>query len=168
MGLGTIIDNVKDAIAASSKIIESAENDVAWLAYGPVLVFTTQFHLNEQAKALIGRGGRVRGVTEILPPYIEVISELIRIGEDVRHVKPFGGTSFMLIGDNKQCISSLRINVEDLSVEDQILAFWSKEPSYAKYLLSNFESAWTKGVDAQERISELLKEGADQNVYREE
>jgi hypothetical protein len=70
----------------------------------------------------------------------------------------------LCIGDNKQCISSLRINVEDLSVEDQILAFWSKEPSYAKYLLSNFESAWTKGVDAQERISELLKEGADQNA----
>ncbi len=70
----------------------------------------------------------------------------------------------MLIGDNKQSISSLRINVEDLSADDQIVAFWSKEQSYAEYLLSRFESAWTKGVDAQKRISELLKEGADQNA----
>lgn len=104
----------------------------------------------------------MRGVTEIRPPYIKIISELIHFGEDVRHVKPFGGVSFMLIGDNKQSIASLHVNVENLSVDDQIVAFWSENPTYVEHLLSSFESAWTQGVDAQERISELLKEGHSQ------
>ncbi len=158
MASGTIINNVKDAIAVSSNIIESAKNDVAWLAYGPVLGFTAQFHLNEQAKALIGRGGHVRGVTEIFPSNIEIISDLMRIGVDIRHVKPFGGISFMLIGDNKQSITSLQVNVEGLSIDDQIVAFWSEDPTYAEHLLSNFESAWTQGVGAEERINELRNE----------
>ena len=54
---GKIIDNVKDALAVSANIIDSAEHDVAWLASDPVLVFTTQSHLNEQIKALNGKGG---------------------------------------------------------------------------------------------------------------
>ena len=69
---------------------------------------------------------------------------------------------FLLVADKKQSISSIHVNVEDLSVDAKILAFWSQEPTYAEYLMANFEEAWAQGVDAQKHISELLKEGTSQ------
>ena len=139
MASGTIIESVKDAIAVGATIIESAEKEVVWVVPGPVLVFAAQYHLNESSKALIKRGGRVRGIIEISPPYVKVVSELIHIGEDIRHAEHYGGSLFMLVGDNRQSISSLQVSVEDLSLDDQTAAFWSEDPDYAAYLLTSFE-----------------------------
>ena len=55
---GIIIDNVKDDLAVRANK-DAAEGDVAWFACGPILVFTTQIHPNEQANALIGRQGEM-------------------------------------------------------------------------------------------------------------
>ncbi|MGZ4926488.1 MAG: hypothetical protein ACXV4B_08570 [Halobacteriota archaeon] len=155
MASGTIIESVKDAIAVGSNIIESAEKDVAWLVPGPILVFAAEYKLNEKSEALIRRGGRVRGITEISPPYVETINRLIRIGEDVRHAEHYGGASFMLVGDKKQSISSIQVSAEDISLDAKIVAFWSEDPDYAAYLLSSFESAWAGAIDAQKRIQSL-------------
>jgi hypothetical protein len=72
------------------------------------------------------------------------VRQHLDFGEDVRHVEKYDGVF---------------VNTEDLSVDDTIVAFWSRDPTYAGYLLSNFEQAWAQGVDARERISELLNEG---------
>ena len=155
MASGTIIDNFKDALAVGSNIIESAEKEVAWLLPGPILVFAAQYGLHEKSEALMQRGGRVRGITEVSPLYANVISKLISTGEDVRHADNYGGTSFMVVGDNKQSISSIQLSVEDLSLDDRIVAFWSEDPDYAAYLLSSFDTTWTGAIDAQERIQNL-------------
>jgi hypothetical protein len=155
MASGIVINSVKDAIAVASNIIESAEKEVAWLVPGPMLVFAAEYKLTEKNEALIKRGGRVRGITDISPLYVEIISKLIRIGEDVRHAEHYAGASFMLVGDKKQSISMIQVSAEDLSLDGQIVAFWSEDPDYAAYLLTSFESAWAGAIDAQERIKEL-------------
>lgn len=53
MSNGTIIKNVKDAIAIGSEIVESAENEVIWLAPRPTLVYASQFGIIEKFKTLI-------------------------------------------------------------------------------------------------------------------
>jgi len=53
----------------------------------------------------------------------------------------------------------MHINIEALSLDDQVVAFWSEAPTYAEYLLSHFDQAWAQGVDAQEQIRELLEQG---------
>jgi cyanophycinase-like exopeptidase len=73
------------------------------------------------------------------------VRQHLDFGEDVRHVEKYDGV-FFLIGDKTQSISSIHVNTEDLSVDDTIVAFWSRDPTYAGYLLSNFEQAWAQGV----------------------
>jgi hypothetical protein len=65
---------------------------------------------------------------------------------------------FFLVGDKKQSISSIHVNVEDLSLDDRIVAFWSETPTYAEYLLTHFDQAWAQGVGAQDRLNELLEQ----------
>jgi hypothetical protein len=119
-----------------------------------MLVFAAQFGLTEKSKALIEKGGRVRGITQISGPYKSVVSELLDIGEDVRHFDQYRG-AFILVADNGQSISSINVNSEDLSLDDSVVAFWTDEPTYADYLITTFEAAWKEAVDAKKRLQEL-------------
>jgi len=47
---GTIIESVKDAIAIGSKLVESAENEVAWLIPRPKLACALQYNIVEKFK----------------------------------------------------------------------------------------------------------------------
>ncbi|HYC20611.1 MAG TPA: hypothetical protein VEF35_08375 [Candidatus Bathyarchaeia archaeon] len=156
MAKGTIVTNVKDALAVGSNIMESATNEIVWLLPPELLVFSVHFGLPEKSKTLIEKGGRVRGVFHISPPFIELARVLLDIGENLRNVEHYEGV-FFLVADKKQSISSMHLHTEDLALDDEIVAFWSEDPNYADYLLSNFEPAWKRGVDAQERIRELLE-----------
>ena len=157
MTSGTIIETVKDAIAVASTIIESAEKEVCWLVPAPLLVLAAHFNLNDKSRVLIQKGGQERVITEISPLYIEAVSAVIDIGVDIRHMERYGGT-FMVVGDGRQSISSMDINAQDLSLNDNIVAFWTENPDYAAYLLSSFESTWAEATNAQKRMEEL---GAD-------
>ena len=154
MTSGTIIETVKDAIAVASTIIESAEKEVCWLVPAPLLVLADQFNLNDKSRVLIQKGGQERGITEISPLYVVAASALIDVGVDIRHVERYGGT-FMVVGDRRQSISSMDINAQDLSLDDNIVAFWTENPDYTAYLLSSFESTWAEATNAQKRIEEL-------------
>jgi hypothetical protein len=156
MAKGTIVTNVKDTLAVGSNIMESATNEIVWLLPPELLVFSVHYGLPEKSKKLIEKGGRVRGVFRISSPFIELARVLLDIGENLRHVEHYAGVFFLVV-DKKQSISSMHLHTEDLALEDEIVAFWSEDPTYADYLLSNFEPAWKQGVDAQERMRELLE-----------
>jgi hypothetical protein len=158
MAKGTIIKSVKDALAVGSSIIESAKNEIVWLLPPAMVVFAAQYSIAKKSKNLIENGGHIRSIFQISPQYAELAQSLLDIGENIRHVDQYEGV-FFLVGDKKQSISSMHVNVEALSLDDQVVAFWSEAPTYAEYLLSHFDQAWAQGVDAQERIRELLKQG---------
>jgi len=52
----------------------------------------------------------------------------------------------------------MSINAESLSIDTPLMVFWSNDPIYAEYLMSNFEIAWEQSIPAAQRIEELLKE----------
>jgi hypothetical protein len=143
MTTGTIIDSVKDAISVSKNIIESAERDIAWLVPAPMLAMGAPYNIDEKSKVLIQKGGRVRAITAISSPFVETVRRHLDIGEDIRHVDHYEGV-FFLVADKKQSISSFHVNVEELSFDDRIVAFWCEAPSYAEYLLSHFDQAWPR------------------------
>jgi len=164
MGHKTILETVKDVIAAGSTVVESAQNEIMWLLPPQMLVFASQFGLTDKSKELIKKGGRVRGITQISGTYVRVVGELLDIGEDVRHVDQYRG-EFMLVVDQRESISSVpqhAVDIEDLSLDDRVVGFWSDEPSYAEYLAATFEGAWNDAVDANKRIQELLERGPTQ------
>jgi len=156
MASGTIISTVKDALAATLTIIESTEREMVWVLPAPLLVLSDQFNLHEKMKAIVQKGVSVRGITTLSSPYLETVQEIVSSGQLVRDVQSYVGT-FMVIGDKKQSISSIYINVEDISLDDEIVAFWTYDPAYASYLLSSFDELWKEAVDAERRIQELTR-----------
>jgi hypothetical protein len=75
MTIRIVVKNVKDILAISSSIIESAKKEVLWLVLPVMLFYASTYGLNEQEKMFIQKGGRVRGIIDISYPYIDVIRE---------------------------------------------------------------------------------------------
>jgi hypothetical protein len=153
----TILENVKDVIAAGSTLVESAQNEIIYLLPPQMLAFAGQFSLTNKSKALIEKGGHVKGVTQISETDVAVVRELLDIGEDVRHVNQYRG-EFMLVVDRKESISSIPqqdIYLRGLSLDDRVIGFWTDDPSYVEFLITSFETIWKETVDAKTRIQEL-------------
>jgi hypothetical protein len=160
----TLLEDVRDVIAASLSLLESAQNDVIWLLPPQMLVYASQFGLTNQAKALIEKGGRVRGITEISGTDLRVVRELVDVGQDVRHVDQYRG-ELMLVVDKRESISSIPqqgVDIGALSLDDRVVGFWTDDLSYAEYLFTTLEAAWNEAVDAYKRINELLGQSSPQ------
>jgi hypothetical protein len=149
-----IVESVTDALAVGSSIVENAKNEIVWLLPPEMLVFSAQFGLTKKLKTLIENGGRVRGITRVSNTYSKVIKELVDVGEEVRHVDRYEG-AFMVVGDKKESISSIYLNLEELSLDDELRAFWTDNEEYADYLMSTFDFEWTGAVDVKKILSEL-------------
>jgi len=154
MSVGTIIKSVTDAMAVVSQIIESAENEVAWLVPSPFLVYAQQFGIIEQSKMLLQNGVRIRIIIDFSYPYIDIIQKLLDTCLDVCHAG-YNHRMFMIIADTKS-ISSKSIITESLSMGSPIVAFWSDNATYAEFLMSVFERVWEQAIPAAQRIEELL------------
>ncbi len=152
----TIIASVTDALAVCSHIIESANNEVIYLSPPSLLVLASHFGLREKTKLFIQKEGRVRGIADFSYSYIDEMRENLDIGVDVRYFPQYQGI-FMLVGDRRESISSLSIDVERLSTNTPVVALWSDNPTYAEYLTSTFETVWEQSIPAAQRIEELLK-----------
>jgi hypothetical protein len=158
MAKGTIVTSVTDVLAICSCIIESAENEVVYISPPSLLVLASQFSLTERTKVFMRKGGRMRGIANISYPYIGEIRDFLDNGVDVHHFHQYLGI-FMLVGDEKESISTMTVNGESLSIDTPVVALWNSNPTYAEYLMSTFNLAWEQSVSAAERIEELLKEG---------
>jgi len=98
---GTIIKSIKDAVAVISQIIESAENEVAWLVPRPSLVYALHYNIIEQSKMLIQSGAHIRGIVDFSYPYIGIIQQLLDAGQDVRHFDKHQEL-FMVVADTRE------------------------------------------------------------------
>jgi hypothetical protein len=148
-----VVESVTDALAVASHIVESATNEIVWLLPPEMLIFSAQFGIAEKCKTLIENGGRVRGITQITDTYHDIIQQRVDYGEEIRHVDRYQG-SFMLVGDKKESISSIYLDLEELSLDDALRAFWTDNEAYADYLLSTFEFEWNSAVDANKKLLE--------------
>jgi hypothetical protein len=157
MANGTLIGSFKDALAVGSNIIESAQSEIVWLLPPSMVIFAAQYGIPNKSKTLIEHGGHIKSIFHISSQYVELAQSLLDIGENLRHLDQYEGV-FFLVGDKKQSISSIHVNVEELSLDDRIVAFWSETPTYAEYLLTHFDQAWAQGVGAQDRLNELLEQ----------
>ena len=85
------------------------------------MVLASQLGLVENTKMFIERGGRVRGIADFSYPYIKEIQQRLGTGADVRYFPQYQGI-FMLVGDRKESISSMNVDVEGLSIDTPVVA----------------------------------------------
>ena len=156
-----ILKTMKDVVTITLSTLASAEED--WFAVVPpvLTVFSSLFFV-EDDKKFIDRGGRIRFITDITYPYVELIQEHLDTGMEVRHFDKYSGVLFCAF-DGKISLSA--INAADLksaSLSQMVSVLWTDDPTYAQYLVSTFELLWQQSVPAEEWIQELLKQGPPQ------
>ena len=156
-----IIKSIKELVVAMLPILDSMKEDWVMVVPSGAAVIASQFGINEAAYQFIERGGTVRVIlNDITYPIVETVQEMIDNGEDVRH---FGQEGIIFtIFDKKICISAISADVTRVALNEPIAALWTDDPTYARYLMSTFETLWEQSAPAADRIQELLKRGPPQ------
>ena len=152
-----IIKSIRELVAAMTSIMNSIESELLVFCHEPAIVVASLYGINDAAKMLIDRGGKVRGITNISYQMIEMIQQRLNSGEDLRH---FDGRGIIFaVFDRKTSITAINPDVKSISLEEPIKGLWTDDITHADYLVSTFELLWEQSVPAAQRIEELLKEG---------
>lgn len=156
-----ILKSVKEVVTVTLSTLTSAEKD--WVAIIPPIatVFSSLFFV-EDDKKFIERGGRIRFITDITYPLVELIREHLDVGMEVRHFDKYSGVLFFVF-DGKISESAINVaGVKRASLSELASVLWSDDPTYAQYLASTFELLWQQSIPAEQRIQELLEQGPPQ------
>jgi HTH-type transcriptional regulator, sugar sensing transcriptional regulator len=156
-----ILKSMKEVVTVTLSALASAEKE--WFAVVPPIltVFSSLFFV-EDDNQFIDRGGRIRFITDITYPYVELIQEHLDAGVEVRHFDKYSGLLFCVF-DGKIGMSA--INAADLkrvSLSQLVSVLWSDDRTYAQYLVSTFQVFWQQSIPAEQRIQELLAQGPRQ------
>ena len=153
-----ILKSVKELVAATISAITSLEGELLWVVPEGGITIASLFGVNDAAKKLIDRGGKIRGIIDIQYSGIEAVQELLDMGEDVRHFDHYRGIIFGVF-DRKICASAIR-EAAGLSPNSPVSMLWTDDSTFAKYLVSTFELFWEKSTPAAQRIEALLQQGS--------
>ena len=156
-----ILKSMKEVVTVTLSALAAAEKE--WFAVVPPIltVFSSLFFV-EDDKKFIDRGGRIRFITDVTYPFIELIREHLDAGMEVRHFDKYSGLLFCVF-DGKIGMSA--INASDLksvSLSQLVSVLWSDDRTYARYLVSTFELLWQQSIPAEQRIQEMLEQGPPQ------
>jgi sugar-specific transcriptional regulator TrmB len=153
-----IIKSVKELVAATSTLISSAKNGFLYIVPSEMLVITSLLGINAEAEKLIGRGGHVRGISEVKYSDIAPAQEVLDIGEELRHHDGYGGIYFAVV-DSKQSVSAINVDINRISLNESVSLLWTDDPTYAKYLTATFDTLWEQSIPASKQIEKLLQRG---------
>jgi sugar-specific transcriptional regulator TrmB len=154
-----IIKSVKELVSVATSSVTSIQNELLFVVPQLMLVISSFFGINEEVKMLVERGGHARGIVfDVTYSGIELVQELLDIGEEIRIYDGYGGVPFGVL-DKRICLSSINVDIRRASLNEPISMIWTDDPTYASYLKANFELLWEQAVPATKRINELLKQG---------
>jgi len=149
-----IIKSVKELVAATINLVDSAKNGYLYVVPGDMLVITSLFGINEEAKKIIEQGASVRGITDIRYAEIASAQAQVDIGVDLKHFHNYEGLYFAVV-DRKHCISAINVDISRISLNEPISMLWTDDPTYADYLTATFEVLWAQSIPAAEHIQML-------------
>ena len=125
--------------------------------YPPIFLVIASLYIIEDEKKFMDRGGKIKVITDFSYPHIEIVQQLLDIGNDVRQLTGYRGILFSVF-DRKISTSAINVDINRVSLDTPMSLLWTDDPTYADYLISTFEMLWERSVPAAQRIEELLKE----------
>jgi len=153
--------SVKEVIPLMMSGVTSLEKELLYILPRPALVIMSRFGVQEAAKKIIERGGRIRSICDVTYPIIEHVQELLDMGQDVRHFNQYQGIYFGVM-DRKYCVNAINADIKRMSLDEPVLGFYTNDAVYVNSLIYTFEVLWEQAVPAAQRIEELLNEGPPQ------
>ena len=154
MPSGVVVNGVPDTIEVILEILATAEREIVFIAPPSFPSLAGIYDTIQSAERFIEDGGVLRGITTVSPASIEETNARLAVGIDFRHSE-HTPELFMFVGDKRFSISAVNIGTEEFTRDTPVTAFWSESPTYAEYLSTSFEGAWSTAVPAQQRIREL-------------
>jgi sugar-specific transcriptional regulator TrmB len=156
-----IIKSVKELVSVTFTLTSAAKKGFLYIVPAEMLVLSSSFGINDEAKRMIEQGGRVRGITDIEYADIKPAQEVLEIGEEVRHCDDYRGLYFAVV-DERYCVSAINVDIHRISLSEPMSLLWTDDSTYANYLTATFEMLWQQSIPAAERIKQLLKQGPPQ------
>jgi sugar-specific transcriptional regulator TrmB len=153
-----IIKSVKELVGLTVPIALACQNDVILITPIEIVTIASLFGIIELVKQMIERGVKFRMITDVSYSSIEVIKEVIAVGEEVRHLSDYRGMYFAAL-DGKTCLHGINLDITHLSLSQPIAMLYTDDTTYAEYLAASFEMLWQQAVPAEEHIAELEKQG---------
>ncbi len=153
-----MLKSLKEVISTALPVFVSAEEEFLWLSNREGVEMSQVFGILEAEREFIERGGRCRGIADVTYRIVDIIRYHLDIGADVRHIENYRGAYFGVF-DKKTCISAINIDINHIKLDEPLSMLYTDDPVFADYLISTFEMLWERGVPAEERIQELLKQG---------
>jgi len=151
-----VINSVGDAFAAALLLLESAREEVVWLVPPSIHALSRRYGFVERTRAFVQHGGVLRGILEISRANVKEVQVSLENSEDIRH-SDTRYNLYMYVADRRGSVSAINIGVDENTLNTPIVAFWSDDPTYAEYLLAEFERAWSHAIPIAQRIRELSK-----------
>jgi sugar-specific transcriptional regulator TrmB len=150
-----ILQTVGEVIPAISQLINSAETSIVFAAQ-PEFTLISMGGFLRHLTCAVGRDVRVRGVLDISLQNLVAGQGYARSGVQLRHVHPYHGLT-MVVADGAQSVNLIQADTTGaFSLDAKVTATWSNSPAEADFLMSVFETTWTKASDAEKRINELF------------
>ena len=155
-----IIKSLKEGIGLDMPALATTVEE--WInVTAPIFLVIASLNIIEDEKKFIDRGGKIKVITDFSYPHIEIVQQLLDIGNDVRQLTGYRGILFSVF-DRKISTSAINVDINRMSLDTPMSLLWTDDPTYADYLISTFEMLWERSVPAAQRIEELLKEGPPQ------
>jgi len=151
-----IIKRAGDVVTTALSTLKSIEKE--WIAVIPAIltVFSSLYNLRDD-KDFIDRGGKIRFITDITHPYVEIIRQHSDMEMEIKHLDKYTGIMFFVF-DRKISMTAINADINRVSLDEPVSVLWTDDPTYAEYLAFTFEMLWGQAIPAAERIEELLKE----------
>ncbi|HXY86815.1 MAG TPA: helix-turn-helix domain-containing protein, partial [Candidatus Acidoferrales bacterium] len=151
-----ILKNMRDVVTTTLSNVASTEKE--WIAVVPTIltVFSSLYFL-EDDKKFIDRGGKLRFITDITYPYVDLIQQHLDIEIEVQHLDKYTGILFCVF-DRKISMSAINADIKHVSLNEPVSVLWTDDPTYAEYLLSTFELLWQEATPAAQRIEEIREQ----------
>lgn len=159
-----LLKSVKELVNVAKPLIDSLQEELLLAVPAPAAIIATRLGIKGTASEFVTRGGKVRVLTDISYSTIDSMHELMESGGEVRHLNqhkmPF------VVFDRKIAMSGIDVEFAHSSLSQPIAALYTDDPTFAQYLASTFEILWDQGVNAEDRIQQLLEQGPPQADYQ--
>jgi sugar-specific transcriptional regulator TrmB len=150
-----VIKGRSNTLAIMEQLVNAAEAHIAFISSLGGTSTLSSSGILEHCIDAVGRGVRVRYVTEILPRNISSAREALAGGINVRHYDNYAGIRF-LVADARESLTTITFDALRHGKDAADTAFWTNSLEYAQYLEASFELLWDAATDATQRIDAVL------------
>ncbi|MGZ4880519.1 MAG: TrmB family transcriptional regulator [Halobacteriota archaeon] len=152
-----VIKGRSNTLAIMEQLVTSAETRIMFISSLTGLSILSTNGILEHCINAVDRGVCVKLVTEVLSKNVRSVREALAGGIEVRHYDDYAGMRY-LVADSRESLTTITFDALRYGKDAADTAFWTNSPEYAQSLEASFALQWDSGVEATQRVEDVLKE----------